>query len=903
MKRTAWSRCSLALAAAGAAVLALFVGAAGAAQHSAARGDSIAQRLGIGAVTSGSFAARPFAGGLSSNIVPGAPFSAALATNISGSGSPLTQSLLLGNWDGQDAFVAEHSGVTLDCGASPPVTCPPGSTLTRSAVSEHTVANGFNENIFYVGDSVGNVQVLFNNSTSGSIAPDGGFTINLPTTLNAFGTLNSGSRIVITGLAVNPVADLTSFSNVNGAYTTNFHNVTGEILYVSFLDTGGDIRLISNGQIVHSGVLAFPVSDAVSPAPSPPGGISPTGFPVTVGGAFGVVFSAFDNVGGIALDDEGNLYFHQADLTNLTGGNVVEIASVDDPTGAHGGPWQDRSLATNGFVTLTTLNPPGGVYPGSNGPTKQINRATNYSGTSPVFGNIAALAAGPGNRVYAAVSASLSKKRFASVEGPFTNPKNIKPTPNMIISFADYRPAGPGLLPVADGFADPVDNKTLVPGKNNFTPFVLGTGAKMKNAKGVLKIDPFQVDYSIYSGIAVDQANTVYVISGGTPNNVGLDPSPNLGEILAFPDTNPFDRHADAVNFRGDSIPPPAGISNGVFDKDSDRFDHIYLEAPLDGVTLTPEGIAGLNTGLLRYLNRTAPNTITNLPNGNPQIDDGADGPINFNDFDKSIGTFCGPSIAQVAGGDPCNAPFRGSDDGFEYVFDTPQLAPETSFFLNSNGSISFGAGDTAHTSSPTNLATGVPRIAGAWTDLNPSSRSISGDMNTFPVQALGFASPHQFIAKWIDVPEFGQESNNSSNSFSISMFDNGTGLDDVGPNRPDGPRAPRLIGSFGTAILPACSGYFTLNYGRMDVLGSPSNPVTVGYSTGGLGGPSGALNLSTVGAASLLGDGTQNMLYEEFPEGNMDLKSEGANKDLSKVSFQPDSNQEQLVFAGHSCS
>ncbi len=106
-------------------------------------------------------------------------------------------------------------------------------------------------------------------------------------------------------------------------------------------------------------MLAFPIADLVSVAAAPPGILSALNFPVTVGGSFGVAFSVYANLAGLAVDDDGSIYFQQADLTNFTGANIVKITSVDKP-GAGG--FQDRSLATSGFFTLTTLNPNNGDY-------------------------------------------------------------------------------------------------------------------------------------------------------------------------------------------------------------------------------------------------------------------------------------------------------------------------------------------------------------------------------------------------------------------------------------------------------------------------------------------------------------------------------------------------------------
>ena len=80
----------------------------------------------------------------------------------------------------------------------------------------------------------------------------------------------------MTGLAVSPVADLTSFFNVNGSYTA-FNGKIGEILYVTFWDTGGGFRNLATGQPIRSGLLAFPIADVVSPVAAPPGVISRDG--------------------------------------------------------------------------------------------------------------------------------------------------------------------------------------------------------------------------------------------------------------------------------------------------------------------------------------------------------------------------------------------------------------------------------------------------------------------------------------------------------------------------------------------------------------------------------------------------------------------------------------------------
>src|SRR5262249_36939406 len=161
------------------------------------------------------------------------------------------------------------------------------------------------------------------------------------------------------------------------------------------------------------------------------------------------------------------------------------------------------------------------------------------------------------------------------------------------------------------------------------------------------------------------------------------------------------------------------------------------------------------------------------------QGDDVSNGPIIFELFDP---------CHQVAGGDDQVFPFRGDDDdgigsppvpgpfsgGFEFLFANPvgdvfqvgatcvQLGENppnpnvnagvwNGFFLNSNGNITFGGGDKSNNPTVPTFRSGLPRIAAAWTDLNPGSRGqvsgtpAAGFTNTFPVQALGFAGVNDF--------------------------------------------------------------------------------------------------------------------------------------------------------------
>jgi hypothetical protein len=850
--------------------------------------------------------------GLPSNTLANAPFSAAVMTTVAG---PFNQVSLMGNWNGKEDLVADHEGKVDDFSLKIP-TGTQGFVLTRAAVSEHTIANGFNENIFYYGDSLGNVYVA--SSTKLAAAPASMTTLNLPTMMNAFGTLNSDDQVVVTGLCVSPVADLTSFSNVNGSFAS-YAGKIGEILYVTFWDTGSGLRLLSGGVPARSGLLAFPIADVTSPAPAPPGVVSPTGFPVTVGGSFGVAFSTFDNIAGCAVDDDGSVYFQQVDLVRFTGANIVKATPV--------GSNITRSLATSGFANMTTLFPANGDYGMSSGPAAQVNHFTNYSGTSTTFGNIAALASGPANTLYAAVARSLvpsDDPATQATEGLFSNPTALGPTPSMIISFADYMPPAAGQFPAPNGFAD-VEAPGLVlnPGVNNFRVFVLGTGPDPRgtsvvfgNSGNTQRID-FQVDYTVFSGLTVDEERKVYVVSGGTPADVGRNPSPTLGEILVFPDNSPADRRADYIDLRPTGSVPKGGISSSnLGDGISDRYDHIFWQAPLDQLSLTPAGVAGLARGFLMYLNRTRTNNIlsfANLPNGAAQGDDATSGPVNFNDFDPSH---------QVAGGDIVAFPqVSGTTTqvNVDYEFLYGAIAagptctsPQTNFFLNSNGSVTFGAGDTTPVPTTSGYLAGAGRIAGAWTDLNPASRS-GGALNTFPVQAMGFAGINNFKVRWINVPQKGQEASGSSNTFSISMFDDGTGVYQSAPAGATppvqkGPTALRWLAGaggnlFGQPPRPAGSAYINLEYGRVDLTGSQFTPVIAGYTAGTQAANApGATDLSEAGRTASLGTGVEANIFEFFNASNYDLRFEGSDARLSTPTTQTDLNREFLSFQGESC-
>jgi hypothetical protein len=541
-----------------------------------------------------------------------------------------------------------------------------------------------------------------------------------------------------------------------------------------------------------------------------------------------------------------------------------------------------------------------------------------------------------------------------------------------------------GQIPAANDVADVAGpGLALAAGVNNFRVFVLGTGPAIAASvpaavvtANTLKVD-FQVDFTAHNGIAVDENGTVYVISGGTPAGIGVNPSPLVTEILCFEDQCPMDRRADFVDYRGNAFPNPPASGGNVGDGDSDRFDHIFDQAPIDQVTLTPTGFAGLARGFLRYTNRLAafpmgPGVTLGVTD-QTQGDDDTDGTIIFEALDRGH---------QVAGGDDQQTPFRGDDDdgagtlallgplsgGFEFVFGGPVGVAGCTwngFFLNSNGNITFGVGDTSNVPDVPSFRAGPPKIAPAWTDLNPAARAVN--LGTFPVQALGFAGINTFRVRWINVPQFGSElcvgsQAGSTNTFGITLQDDGTGVDEnasqpLNPANPignnavpfdlqEGPTDLRFTREPNTQILVGCppradgTGHFVFDYCRMDLLGTPTRPVLTGYSIGFQSelAPPGLceINLSEAARAAdagtfgviqgqtavicpcFIGEGTEPTQFEFFNEGadatigsggettlasvDFDLRFEGNDPALCTAQRQTDPNRDKVGFFGIGC-
>ena len=558
--------------------------------------------------------------------------SAALLTTIGGRDNQFSEVTLIADWDGREDCAADREQKVDDFSFSEAEI---DQSLTRTAISEHTFANGFLENVYYYGDSVGNLWV--GTDTNPGTNPGSSPSIDVLRQVNIPALYNTGTsggftlaasgctddQVAVTGIAVNPVADLADFG---------LCGTIGEVVYVSIFDSEG-CESNGAGNVFRTRILAFAFTDGVGAGAATPAGVRQ------------ILESRFANIAGVAVDDDGSLYYQLLDLIQFTGGAIFKAAEVCRTTACTVDLGITRINRTINLIPdPPTLNSWNGIGAGAGQPlTANGVRNTNYGGgNSNTFANIVSLASGGCNVLYAAVSRSFvagppSFEQLTMSLFPAPTAFGAAGTPSMVISFADCsglfdvcsgQATGSvsvnvgGILPVADGIADVAQaGTTRSPGVNNFRIFVQGAGPSLAPAAGgtavvpgtpsnLLSIVDLQIDYTAHSGLAVNEQNTVFVISGGTPAGIGKNPSPMLGEVLCFEDGCPADRRADFVDLRADVLPNPPASGGNVGDGDSDRFDHIFYQAPLDQITLTPGGLAGLADGFLRYTNRLAPNPL-----------------------------------------------------------------------------------------------------------------------------------------------------------------------------------------------------------------------------------------------------------------------------------------------------
>src|SRR5262249_4840236 len=116
--------------------------------------------------------------------------------------------------------------------------------------------------------------------------------------------------VAVTGIAVNPVADLADFG---------LCGTIGELVYVSVLDTEG-CASNTTGNPIRTRILQFAFTDGVGAGAATPRAVRQ------------ILRSRFSNVAGISVDDDGSLYYQLVDLiTTTNGGAIFKAAEVPRP--------------------------------------------------------------------------------------------------------------------------------------------------------------------------------------------------------------------------------------------------------------------------------------------------------------------------------------------------------------------------------------------------------------------------------------------------------------------------------------------------------------------------------------------------------------------------------------------
>jgi hypothetical protein len=153
-----------------------------------------------------------------------------------------------------------------------------------------------------------------------------------------------------------------------------------------------------------------------------------------------------------------------------------------------------------------------------------------------------------------------------------------------------------------------------------------------------------------------------------------------------------------------------------------------------------------------------------------------------------------------------------GDDDALEVPLAKPfnfQGVARNSVFVNSNGSLSFGAGDTDFDATVPNFLAGPPRISPLWTDLDPTGSLgnpgvILVDTSSRPA-AVHFVSVSQFFSS-------------NPNYFTAELHDRGGIVLDWGPT------------ARGSALVGVTQGAVTTDPGATDLSRRGLRPVGTTY-------------------------------------------------------------------------
>src|SRR5258705_4032140 len=240
--------------------------------------------------------------------------SAALITTIGGRDNQFSEVALIADWDGREDCAADRGAKIDDFSFVEPEI---DFSLTRAAISEHTFANGHLFNSYYYGDTIGNFYYGFD--LVGSPLVDVLIQANIPAIINTpggsggFFILNptagdcADDQVTVTGIAVNPVADL-------GDFNPALCGTTGEVIYVSVFDSEGCASNAANQPIL-TRILAFGIFEM-------------GGTEFILGGVRQVLRSKFANIAGLAVDDDGSLYYQLVDLIQFTGGAIFKATEL-----------------------------------------------------------------------------------------------------------------------------------------------------------------------------------------------------------------------------------------------------------------------------------------------------------------------------------------------------------------------------------------------------------------------------------------------------------------------------------------------------------------------------------------------------------------------------------------------
>src|SRR5215208_674097 len=200
--------------------------------------------------------------------------SSALMTTIGGRDNQFSEVALIADWDGREDCVADREQKVDDFSF---VEADIDTSLTRTGISEHTVANGFAENVYYYGDSLGNLWVGTDTNPGINVSPNGGVDslrqVNIPALVNTgtsggFTIVQAGlgctdDQVGVTGIAVQPVADLSDFG---------LCGTIGEVVYVSIFDPEGCSSNAAN-QPIRTRIFAFAFTDGVGAGAMTPAGV------------------------------------------------------------------------------------------------------------------------------------------------------------------------------------------------------------------------------------------------------------------------------------------------------------------------------------------------------------------------------------------------------------------------------------------------------------------------------------------------------------------------------------------------------------------------------------------------------------------------------------------------------